>query len=242
MTATVALSLPEVWVRWGQGSSTPVQQPHQAAAERAFCPATGSWTWPRGFPRPGPLATSCGLPATSAPLCSGSWTNAAQPSRSPCRGRGCPSSLSPRHCREAGPLLTYSAGVTGPPPRTHTPRPQPLTVSCHAPSHQRQPESKWASPPAHGPWPLGHGPGQGHGACPETGSPRHPSIRGQVPFFPTPTLPTDGLPTGAPRSANKGQRPVVAPAWEAPSPHGKWTAHVLQPPAPLYPPGTWPLR
>lgn len=134
-----------------------------------------------------------------------------------------------------------SGGDRAPSSHTHT-RPQPLTVSCHAPSHQRQPESKWASPPAHGPWPLGHGPGQGHGACPETGSPRHPSIRGQVPFFPTPTLPTDGLPTGAPRSANKGQRPVVAPAWEAPSPHGKWTAHVLQPPAPLYPPGTWPLR
>lgn len=33
MTATVALSLPEVWVRCRGASSTPVQQPHQAAAE-----------------------------------------------------------------------------------------------------------------------------------------------------------------------------------------------------------------
>lgn len=129
------------------------------------------------------------------------------------------------------------AGDGGAPPRS-----APDTAGRPGPSSHTQRESKWASPPAHGPWPLGHGPGQGHGACPETGSPRHPSIRGQVPFFPTPTLPTDGLLTGAPRSANKGQRPVVAPAWEAPSPHGKWTAHVLQPPAPLYAPGTWPLR
>lgn len=144
----------------GGGSSTPVQQPHQAAAERAFCPATGSWTWPRGFPRPGPLATSCGLPATSALLCSGSWTDAAQPSRSPCRGRGCPSSLSPRHCREAGPLLTYSAGVTRPPPRAHThPAPSPLLFPVtHLPTRDsRRASGPPLQPMAPGLWAMGLG-------------------------------------------------------------------------------------
>lgn len=189
MTATVALSLPEVWVRWRGGLLDPRSAAASGSGRASLLPCHWLLDLAQGLPKArtaGHFLRSSGHigPAVLREL----QTHAAQPSRSPCRGRGCPSSLSPRHCREAGPLLTYSAGVTGPPPRTHTPRPQPLTVSCHAPSHQRQPESKWASPPAHGPWPLGHGPGQGHGACPETGSPRHPSIRGQVPFFSYPDL------------------------------------------------------